>query len=101
MDRLTRRALLGGAVAAGVGGLAWAARENALPLPAPVARRLADHGPDGVIPDAPLRHRPRRRVGRGRRTHATAAYAKGAHTRGYWNRVTPAAFAWLAARLTP
>jgi dienelactone hydrolase len=29
----------------------------------------------------------------------TAAYAKGAHTRGYWNRVTPAAFDFIAAHL--
>ena len=63
MEPVTRRALLGGAVAAGLGG--------------DTVRAL------------------------GRRTQATAAYAKGAHTRGYWNRVTPAAFAWLAARLTP
>ena len=29
----------------------------------------------------------------------TAAYDKGAHTRGYWNRVTPAAFDFIAAHL--
>ena len=28
-------------------------------------------------------------------------YAPGAHTRGYWNRVTPAAFAFVGAHLTP
>jgi S-formylglutathione hydrolase FrmB len=34
-----------------------------------------------------------------RKIHATTAYARGAHTRGYWNRVTPAAFAYLAGKL--
>jgi S-formylglutathione hydrolase FrmB len=56
MERITRRAVLGGAVAvvaAGLGGVTWAAREGALPLPGPIARRVADQGPDGAIPAAP------------------------------------------------
>ena len=32
---------------------------------------------------------------------AVAAYAPGAHTRGYWNTVTPAAFAFVGHALTP
>jgi S-formylglutathione hydrolase FrmB len=31
---------------------------------------------------------------------AVAAYDKGAHTRGYWNRITPAGFDFLAGALT-
>lgn len=31
---------------------------------------------------------------------AIAAYAPGAHTRGYWNRITPEAFTFIADRLT-
>lgn len=36
-----------------MGGLGWAAGEGVLPLPGPIARRLADTGPDGVIPSVP------------------------------------------------
>ena len=32
---------------------------------------------------------------------AIESYAPGAHTRGYWNRITPAAFAFIGAALTP
>jgi dienelactone hydrolase len=32
---------------------------------------------------------------------AIEAYAPGAHTRGYWNRITPDAFAFVGAALTP
>lgn len=32
---------------------------------------------------------------------AIEAYAPGAHTRGYWNRITPEAFAFVGAALTP
>ncbi len=32
---------------------------------------------------------------------AIAAYAPGAHTRGYWNRITPDAFAFIGRALTP
>jgi pimeloyl-ACP methyl ester carboxylesterase len=48
--------LLIGGVAAGaaaLGGLVWGAEEGVLPLPGPIARRLADKGPDGVVPPVP------------------------------------------------
>jgi S-formylglutathione hydrolase FrmB len=32
---------------------------------------------------------------------AAGEYQPGRHTRGYWNRVTPAAFDFVAAALTP
>jgi hypothetical protein len=32
---------------------------------------------------------------------AIESYEPGAHTRGYWNRITPDAFAFIAAALTP
>ena len=32
---------------------------------------------------------------------AVAAWAKGDHTRGYWDRITPDAFARIAAALAP
>lgn len=51
---VSRRALItGGIGVAALGGLAWGAREGVLPLPGPIARRLADQGPDGVIPSVP------------------------------------------------
>jgi len=50
-----RTFLVGGAVAgaAAVGGLVWGVHEDAIPLPGPIARRLADKGPDGVVPSVP------------------------------------------------
>lgn len=32
---------------------------------------------------------------------ASGGYDRGGHTRGYWNRITPAAFAFLGSALTP
>jgi hypothetical protein len=51
--RISRRALFGGASAAVVGGFVWGAHSGAIPLPASISRRVADQGPDGVIPSAP------------------------------------------------